>query len=199
MIPNSVDTLGVLKLVATALSLWRRAHFRTWRSLFVACARAREASCFRGPKSMQISWQAQHSVTGAVNRDFSTCGPFADFVASTALCEPRSADFVGAGFLTCAALCEPRSQDFVAGTALCAPRCSLALSLSLSLTLSLSLSHSHSHSLILSLSLFLTHTHSLTHSPTHPQSPPPSPRSPPSSPPSPLWTPMRLDFLLLHL
>ena len=36
-------------LVATALSLWCRAHFRTWRSLFVAGAW--ETSCFGGPKS----------------------------------------------------------------------------------------------------------------------------------------------------
>ena len=59
-------------LLATPLSLWCRAHFRTWWSLFVAGAR--ETSCFRGPKStfrdrckgsellyfeMQFSWQAQ--------------------------------------------------------------------------------------------------------------------------------------------
>ena len=30
-------------------------------------------------------------VTGAVNRDFWTCDSFADFVAGTALCDPRSA------------------------------------------------------------------------------------------------------------
>ena len=35
-------------------------------------------------------------VTGAVYRDFWTCGSFAGFVAGTALCEPRSADFVAA-------------------------------------------------------------------------------------------------------
>ena len=59
---------------------------------------------------VQFSWQVQHveEVTGAVNRDFWTCGSFADFVAGTALCDPRCADFV-----TGAALCEPRSADFV--------------------------------------------------------------------------------------
>ena len=41
----------------------------------------------------------------------------ADFVAGTALCEPRSADFVAG-----TALCEPRNADFVAGTTLCEPR-----------------------------------------------------------------------------
>ena len=59
-------------LLATALSLWRRAHFGTWWSLFVAGAR--ETSCFGAPKStfrdrckgselfyfdMQFSWQVQ--------------------------------------------------------------------------------------------------------------------------------------------
>ena len=33
-------------------------------------------------------------VTGAVNRDFLTCGSFADFVAAQQLCEPRGVDFV---------------------------------------------------------------------------------------------------------
>ena len=33
-------------------------------------------------------------MTGAVNRDFWTCGSFADFVAVTALGGRRSADFV---------------------------------------------------------------------------------------------------------
>ena len=68
-------------------------------------------------------------VTGAVNRDFWTCGSFADlvagtefgepadFVAGTALGEPRSADFVAG-----TALCEPRSADFVAGTPFGEPR-----------------------------------------------------------------------------
>ena len=60
-------------LVATALSLWCRAHFRTWWSLFVAGAK--KTSCFRAPKlifrdeckgserlyfEVQISWQVQH-------------------------------------------------------------------------------------------------------------------------------------------
>ena len=60
-------------LVATALSLCCRAHFRTWWSLCMAGAR--ETSCFGGPKStfrdrckgserlyfeVQISWQVQH-------------------------------------------------------------------------------------------------------------------------------------------
>ena len=95
-------------LLATTLSLWRRAHFRTWWSLFVAGAGeprvlvlqsqlfvtgARNRSCFisqcsfRGRRSaldmlvLQISWQC--------------CDPrCADFVAGAALCEPRSADFV---------------------------------------------------------------------------------------------------------
>ena len=43
-------------------------------------------------------------MTGAVNRDFRTCGSFADFVASTAL-DPRRADFVAG-----AALGEPRGR-----------------------------------------------------------------------------------------
>ena len=55
-------------------------------------------------------------VTRAVNRDFWTCGSFADFVAGTALCDPRRADFVAG-----AALCQLRSADLVAGTALCEP------------------------------------------------------------------------------
>ena len=46
-------------LVATALSLWCRAHFRTWWSLFMTGAR--ETLCFGGPKSTfrDISWQVQ--------------------------------------------------------------------------------------------------------------------------------------------
>ena len=36
-------------------------------------------------------------MTGAVNRDFWTCGSFADFVAGTALCDPRCADFAQTG------------------------------------------------------------------------------------------------------
>ena len=60
-------------------------------------------------------------MTGAANRDFWTCGSFADFVAGTALGEPcsesRSAEFVAR-----AAVCEPRSADFVvAGTELGEP------------------------------------------------------------------------------
>ena len=38
-------------------------------------------------------------MTGAVNRDFWTCGSFADFVAGTALCDPRCADFVAGAAL----------------------------------------------------------------------------------------------------
>ena len=121
--------------------MWCRAHFRTWWSLFVAGAG--ETSCFGASKStfrdrckgselfyfeMQFSWPVQHIeqvgdrqelrfVTGAANRDFWTCGSFADFVAGTALCDPRCADFVAG-----AALCEPRSADFVTRTALCEPR-----------------------------------------------------------------------------
>ena len=60
-------------LLTTALSLWCRAHFRTWWRLFVAGAR--ETSCFGAPKStcrdrrkgselfyfeMQFSWQVRH-------------------------------------------------------------------------------------------------------------------------------------------
>ena len=64
-------------LVATALSLWRRAHFRTRRSLFVAGA--------RGPRVWAV--QIRLFVTGgavllrnasAVNRSFWTGGPLAD-------------------------------------------------------------------------------------------------------------------------
>ena len=56
-------------LLATALSLWRRAHSRAWWSLFVAGARVGGAkSTFRdrckGSEpayfEMQISWQVQH-------------------------------------------------------------------------------------------------------------------------------------------
>ena len=71
-------------------------------------------------------------MTGAVNRDFRTCGSFADFVAGTALCDPRCAEFVADAqpFVnlevqiswTGTALCEPRSADFVAGAALGEPR-----------------------------------------------------------------------------
>ena len=57
-------------------------------------------------------------MSGAVNRDFWTCGSFADFVAGTALGESRRADFVAG-----AALGEPRSADFVAGPALGEPKC----------------------------------------------------------------------------
>ena len=46
-----------------------------------------------------------------------TCGSFANFVAGTALCDPRCTDFVAG-----AALGEPQSVDFVTGTALCEPR-----------------------------------------------------------------------------
>ena len=54
-------------LVATALSLWFRAHFRTWWSLFLAGARETSRlgpkSTFRdkckGSEEMQISWQVQ--------------------------------------------------------------------------------------------------------------------------------------------
>ena len=68
-------------LQATALSLWCRAHFGTWWSLFVAGAR--EASCFGAPTStfrdrckgselfyfeMQFSWQAQHFRHGGDRR-----------------------------------------------------------------------------------------------------------------------------------
>ena len=55
-------------------------------------------------------------MTGAVNRDFWTCGLLAGFVAGAAL-EPQSADFVPG-----AALCEPRSADLVPGAALCETR-----------------------------------------------------------------------------
>ena len=67
-------------LVATALSLWCCAHFRTWWPLFLAGAR--ETSCF-GPKStfsdrrkgserlyfdMQILWQVRHFGQGGDRR-----------------------------------------------------------------------------------------------------------------------------------
>ena len=75
-------------------------------------AGARETSCFGGPTStfrdgrkgseqfyadvvagaaLWTSWLSSRCsgfVTGAVNRSFSACGSFADFVADTALCEP---------------------------------------------------------------------------------------------------------------
>ena len=66
-------------LVATALLLRRRMHFRTRWSLFVAGIR--ETACFGGPKSTfrdrrkgsercyfdaQISWQLQHFRHGGV-------------------------------------------------------------------------------------------------------------------------------------
>ena len=143
-------------LQATTLSLWCRAHFGTWRSLFVAGAR--ETSCFGAPKptfrdrckGSELLYTSKRSfrcrcstlfvvivdqlrfLTGAVNRDFWTCGSFADFVAGAVIGEPRSADFVAgaalgeprsADFVAGAALGEPRSADFVAGTALCDPRC----------------------------------------------------------------------------
>ena len=49
---------------------------------------------------VEISWQAQH-----LNLELQISY---DFVASAALCEPRSADFVAG-----AALCEPRVADLV--------------------------------------------------------------------------------------
>ena len=52
-------------------------------------------------------------MTGAVNRDFWTCGSFADFVAGTALRDLDVQRFRGRR-----SICEPRSADFVAGTAL---------------------------------------------------------------------------------
>ena len=83
-------------------------------------AGARESLCFGGPKStFRIGGVLLRNavfvafVTGAVNRDFWTCGSFADFVAGAALCDPRRADFVAG-----AALCEPRNANFVAGAAL---------------------------------------------------------------------------------
>ena len=92
---------------------------------------------------MQILWQVEHFgyggdlrranfVTGAAKRDFWTCGSLANFVAGTALCEPRSPDFRAgtalceprsADFVAGTALGEPRRADFVAGTGLCEPRC----------------------------------------------------------------------------
>ena len=56
-------------------------------------------------------------MTGAVNRDFWTCGSFADFVAGAALGEPRNTDFMAG-----TAFGEPRSTDFVAGAAFGEPR-----------------------------------------------------------------------------
>ena len=50
-----------------------RVHFRTWWSLFVA-----------GALFVTGAWE-RRGVTGAMNRSFSTCGAFADFVAGGAL------------------------------------------------------------------------------------------------------------------
>ena len=136
-------------------------------------ASARETLCFGAPKStfrdkckgselfyftLQSSCQvqqhlghggdrrgAQDFLTGAVNHDFWACASFANFVAGTALFDPRCADFVAgaalgepgsagsvaaaalgelrsADFVEGAALGEPRNADFVAGAALCEPR-----------------------------------------------------------------------------
>ena len=83
---------------------------------------ARDRSCFaskcsfRGKCSasgMLVTSRSSAFVTGAVNRDFWTCGSFADFVAGTARGQPRCADIVAG-----TALGEPQSADFVAGTAL---------------------------------------------------------------------------------
>ena len=143
----SIVTSGRV-LLTTVLSLWRRAHFRTRWSLFVAGAG--ETSCFGSSKSTfrdrfgavllrnavfvggAALWtRSSDFVTGAVNRDFWICGLFADFVAVTALGERRSANFAAgtalgeprsADFVAGTALCEPRSADFVAGPALCEPR-----------------------------------------------------------------------------
>ena len=131
--PNSVDRLGVLmvvvkhrcltvvlansllftvhlclskssKCISTAQNLvgWRRCSSRL-------CSRCGAVRIFG--HGGHFSWQAQGKqfwwsdcVAGTA-----VCEPpCADFVASAALCEPRSA-----------ALCEPRSGDFVAGIALC--------------------------------------------------------------------------------
>ena len=46
---GSQNQCGRERVVETALSLWHRAHFQTWWSLFVAGAR--ETSCFGAPKS----------------------------------------------------------------------------------------------------------------------------------------------------
>ena len=76
-------------LAATALSLWRPAHFRTRWSLFVAGAR--EPSCFGGPKGstldMVVIWTRSNFVTGAMDRDFATFGSFSEIVAGAALGE----------------------------------------------------------------------------------------------------------------
>ena len=88
---------------------------------FVTGARDRSgctSKCrFRG-RCSTLDMRRSDSVTGAMNRDFWTCGSFADFVAGAALCEPRCADFVAV-----TARCDPRHVDFVAGAALCEPRC----------------------------------------------------------------------------
>ena len=60
-------------------------------------AGARETSCFGGQVQRFGHGRDRRRsdfVTVAVNRDFWTCGSFADFVAGAAHCEPRSADFV---------------------------------------------------------------------------------------------------------
>ena len=105
-------------------------HF-SWKTSCFGASKSTFRDNYKGSDlfyfELQFSWQAQHFghgcdrrgsdfVTGAVNRDFWTCGSLADFVAGTALCDPRCADFVAG-----AALCEPRSADFVAGAALGEP------------------------------------------------------------------------------
>ena len=102
---------------------------------------ARDRSCFTSKCSFRgrhstwdmvvISWQLRFRDRCSEFRDFWTCGSFADFVAGTALGEPRSTDFVAgtafgeprsADFVAGAALGEPRSADFVAGATLGEPR-----------------------------------------------------------------------------
>ena len=129
-------------VVATALSLWRRTHFRTWRPIFAAGAR--ETSCFGGPKSTirDTRGGSERFCFEVQILRFWTCGSLAVFVAGKALCELQSTDFAAgaanlevqiswqaqrfeppsADFVAGEALSEPRSADFVAGTALCEPQ-----------------------------------------------------------------------------
>ena len=65
-------------------------------------------------------------MTGAVNRDFWTCGSFADFVARAALFEVQilwqAQQSVNLDAQISWQPHEPRSAYFVAGAALCEPR-----------------------------------------------------------------------------
>ena len=129
-------------LLATALSLRRRAHFDTWWSFFRGRCKGNLVFWF---SKVDFSWQVQgieivlfrnalfvsgialwtwrgssrnsDFLTGAMNRDFWRNGSFADFVVDATLGDPRNADFVAGAILG-----EPRYTDFVAGATLGEPR-----------------------------------------------------------------------------